>query len=54
MTTSTATDSPASLEFTRWTARRKAAVVLDLIKGKTTVSEAARTCDQTVAEIQTW
>ena len=28
--------------FKRWTAKRKAAVVLDLIKGKTTAAEIAR------------
>lgn len=54
MTTPNTTDSPATPEFKRWTAKRKAAVVLDLIKGKTTVSEAARTHDQTVAEIESW
>lgn len=29
-------------EIKRWTARRKSALVLDLIRGKTTVSEASR------------
>ena len=38
----------------RWTAKRKAAVVLDLIKGKTTAAEVARQHDLTVAEIERW
>lgn len=38
----------------RWTARRKAAVVLDIIKGKTTASEVARSHDLTVGEVEQW
>jgi transposase-like protein len=38
----------------RWTARRKAAAVMDVIKGKTTASELARTHDLTVAEVEQW
>ena len=34
--------SEGSDEVKRWTARRKAAVVLDIIKGKTTAAETAR------------
>jgi transposase-like protein len=41
-------------EVKRWTARRKAAVVLDIIKGKTTASETARSHDLTVAEVEGW
>lgn len=36
----------------RWTAKRKAAVVLDLIKGKTTAAETARQHDLTVGEVE--
>ena len=32
-------------ESRRWTAKRKSALVLDIFKGKTTVSEASRTYD---------
>ncbi|HEX7388183.1 MAG TPA: integrase core domain-containing protein [Castellaniella sp.] len=32
-------------EIKRWTARRKSALVLDIIQGKTTVSEASRSYD---------
>ena len=38
----------------RWTAKRKAAVVLELIKGTTTPSEVARQHDLTVGEIEQW
>lgn len=38
----------------RWTARRKGALVLDIIQGKTTVSEAARQFDLSPSEIEDW
>lgn len=38
----------------RWTARRKSALVLDVIQGKTTVSEAARQFDLSPSEIEEW
>ena len=38
----------------RWTAKRKAAVVVDLIKGKTTPAEVAREHALTVAEVERW
>lgn len=41
-------------EIKRWTARRKAEVVTDIIKGKTTASEVARTHDLTIGEIEQW
>ncbi len=41
-------------EIKRWTARRKATVVMDIIKGKTTASDVARTHDLTVAEVEQW
>ena len=46
MTASTTPDSSTTPEFKRWTAKRKAAVVIDIIKGKTTLAEAARAHDQ--------
>jgi transposase-like protein len=38
----------------RWTARRKAALVLEIIQGKTTVAEASRSFDITPSEIEEW
>ena len=38
----TDTGHPGGEEIQRWTAGRKAAVVLDIIKGKTTPADAAR------------
>ncbi|MDB4603793.1 DUF1153 domain-containing protein [bacterium] len=46
--------SEGSDEVKRWTARRNAAVVFDIIKGKTTAAEAARSNDLTVAEVGSW
>jgi len=46
--------SEGSDEVKRWTARRKAAVVLDIIKGETTAAETARSHDLTVAEVESW
>jgi transposase-like protein len=36
----------------RWTKRRKIALVLEIIRGKTTVAEAARSYDLTPSEIE--
>ena len=44
----------ANQDVKRWTAKRKAALILDLIKGTTTVAQAARTYDLTPAEIEEW
>lgn len=41
-------------ENRRWTAKRKASLVLDIIKGNTTSAQAARTYDLTVTEIEQW
>ena len=41
-------------DIKRWTARRKAAVVLEIIQGKTTVSEAARQGDLSPSDIEEW
>ena len=46
--------SEGSDEVKRWTARRKAAVVMDIIKGKTTAADVARTHDLTVGEVEQW
>ena len=37
-----------------WTAKRKTALVIEIIQGKTTVAEASRTYDLTPSEIETW
>ena len=41
-------------EIKRWTAKRKTALVMDIIQGKTTVSEAARAFDLAPSEIEAW
>lgn len=41
-------------EVKRWTAKRKSALVLDIIQGKTTVAEASRAYDLPPSEIETW
>lgn len=38
----------------RWTARRRRELILSIIKGSTSVQEAARKHDLTVAEIEQW
>lgn len=38
----------------RWTAKRKSALVIEIIQGKTTVSEASRSYDLTPSEIENW
>lgn len=38
----------------RWTAKRKSALVLDIIQGKTTVSEASRQYDLSPSEVEQW
>ena len=38
----------------RWTAKRKSAVVLDLIKGRVSAVDVARKHDLTVAEVEGW
>jgi transposase-like protein len=46
------TDVPDEVQ--RWTARRKAAVVMSIVKGETSAVEAARKHGLTVAEIERW
>lgn len=41
-------------EIKRWSARRKSALVLEIIQGKTTVAEACRQFDLTPSEIESW
>ena len=38
----------------RWTARRKSALVMEILQGKTTVAEASRQFDLTPSEIEDW
>ncbi len=38
----------------RWTTKRKAALVLSLLKGETSIQEAARQHGLTVAELEEW
>ncbi len=38
----------------RWTARRKSALVLAIIQGKTTIAEASRHYDLTPSEVEEW
>lgn len=42
------------VELKRWTAKRKASLVLDVLKGKTTLAEASREFDLTPSEIEEW
>ena len=41
-------------EIKRWTARRKSALVLEIIQGKSTIAEAARQFDLPPSEIEEW
>lgn len=41
-------------EIKRWTAKRKTALVLEIIQGKTSVAEASRTYDLPPSEIENW
>ena len=41
-------------EIKRWTAKRKCALVLDIIQGKTTVSEASLIYDLSPSEVEKW
>lgn len=55
----THTEPPAELDADaespqRWTAKRKAALVIDILQGKTTAAEAARQHALTLAEIEQW
>lgn len=41
-------------DIKRWTARRKSALVLEIIQGKTSVAEASRAYDLPPSEIEKW
>ena len=41
-------------QIKRWTAKRKSALVLEIIQGKTTVAEASRAYDLQPSEIENW
>lgn len=41
-------------DIKRWTAKRKSALVLDIIQGKTTIAQAARAHDLSPAEVEGW
>jgi transposase-like protein len=41
-------------EIKRWTAKRKSALVMEILQGKTTVAEASRSYDLPPSEIETW
>ena len=47
-----ATETTEPIE--RWTAKRHVALVISLLKGETSVAEAARTHGLTVAEVEGW
>lgn len=42
------------IRIKRWTAKRKSALVTEIIQGKTTVAEASRSYDRTPGEIESW
>src|SRR5580765_2913660 len=41
-------------DIKRWTAKRKSALVVEIIQGKTTVAEASRAYDLPPSEIESW
>ena len=41
-------------DIKRWTVKRKTALVLDIIQGKTTVSEASRAFDLSPSDVEHW
>ena len=41
-------------DIKRWTAKRKAALVMEIIQDKSTVAEASRAFDLAPSEIETW
>lgn len=47
-------ENEQSPENRRWTAKRKASLVLDILRGNTTAAQAARAYALTVAEIEDW
>jgi len=47
-------DTEMQEEIKRWTAKRKTALILEILQGKTTVSEASRAYDLPPSEIEQW
>jgi transposase-like protein len=47
-------EEPGSVEVQRWTAKRRAARVISLLKGETTVADTARRHGLKVAEVEEW
>ncbi len=45
---------PEDIPVVRWTAKKRSALTLSILKGETTPQEAARKYDLTVAEIEEW
>jgi transposase-like protein len=45
---------PSQDPIERWTAKRRATLILSLLKGETSVAEAARRHGLTVAEVEDW
>lgn len=41
-------------DIKRWTAKRKSALVVEIIQGKTTVAEASRSYDLPPSDIESW
>jgi transposase-like protein len=41
-------------DIKRWTAKRKAALVMEIIQGKTTVAQASRSFDLPPSDIEEW
>ena len=41
-------------DIKRWTAKRKSALVIEIIQGKVTVAEASRTYDLAPSEVEGW
>jgi transposase-like protein len=48
------TDDSSADPIERWTAERRATLVLSILKGETSVAEAARRHGLTVAEVEDW
>jgi transposase-like protein len=47
-------DDASAEPIERWTAKRRATLVLSILKGETSVAEAARRHGLTVAEVEDW
>ena len=41
-------------DIKRWTAKRKEALVMEIIRGKTSISESGRSFDTSPSEIEEW